>query len=387
VGGRDLALVGGRVLRPDSDEPTEATVLVGGGRIKAVDDPTNGATVEGGQAFGDGVDVLDVTGRLVLPGIVDLHGDAFERCLLPRPGVPIGVDLALADNDAQLLAAGITTAYLSATDSWEPGLRSRETLRQLVDGLGRRTGGPDVRLHVRHERCNVDGHDELVGLLEARQIAMLSYNDHTNDDGDLSMTQLQRTGLSADDLGGLQAERARQRQVGADQERELAEVARRVGCPTASHDPDRKEHLQRDLDLGVAIAEFPTSIDLAAAYRNEGIPVLLGAPNLVRGGSHLGNLSVADALAAGVGDILCSDYHYPSLLQAPFVAAAGGVLAFGPAWRQVSTAPARAAGLDDRGRIETGQRADVVIVAPPADDRPAIVEYVLTGGHRSDLRP
>ncbi len=388
MGDRQLALVGGRVLRPDADEPTEATVLIGDSRISAVHGLADGAVADSGPALGHGVEVVDVAGRLVLPGIVDLHGDAFERCLLPRPGVPVDVELALADNDAQLLAAGITTAYLSATDSWEPGLRSRETLRRLVDGLDRRTGGPDVRLHVRHERCNVDDHDELVRLLEAGRIAMLSYNDHTRDgDSGLSMTQFQRTGLSANDLGPLQADRARQRDIGADQERELADVARRIGCPTASHDPDCEEHLRRDLELGVAIAEFPMSIDLAAAYRKNGVAVLLGAPNLVRGGSHLGNLSVADALAAGAGDILCSDYHYPSLLQAPFVATTEGVMAFGPAWRQVSETPARVAGLDDRGRIGAGQRADLVVVVPPTDGRPAAVEHVLVGGRRSDLRP
>lgn len=201
------------------------------------------------------------------------------------------------------------------------------------------------------------------------------------------MTQLQRTGMEADELGALQVDRAAQRSTGAEQERELADLARRVGCPTASHDPHTEADLQRDRDLGVAIAEFPTSIELAERYRADGIPVLLGAPNLVRGGSHLGNLSVAEALVAGAGDILCSDYHYPSLLQAPFDATARGVLAFGPAWRLVSENPARAVGLEDRGRVEAGQRADLLIVEPAAGTTPARLVQMMVAGSLLAMRP
>jgi alpha-D-ribose 1-methylphosphonate 5-triphosphate diphosphatase len=193
--------------------------------------------------------------------------------------------------------------------------------------------------------------------------------------------------MEADELGALQVDRAAQRTAGAEQERELADLARRVGCPTASHDPHTEADLRRDRDLGVAIAEFPTSIELAERYRADGIPVLLGAPNLVRGGSHLGNLSVVDALAAGAGDILCSDYHYPSLLQAPFDATARGVLAFGPAWRLVSENPARAVGLEDRGRIEAGQRADLLIVEPAAGTMPAVLVQMMVAGALLAMRP
>lgn len=385
---RRTELVGGRVLLPGRDHPVPATVLVAGDRIAAID-------VAGAGRGAAPDEVIDVAGRWILPGIVDLHGDAFERCLMPRPGVTVGVDLALADNDLQLLAAGITTSYLSATDSWEPGLRSRQTLRALVDGLARRRAGPDVRLHVRHERCNTDRFDELVGLVAGGRVDLLSYNDHTHDEAErISTTQVQRTGLDPPALGALQVERAAGRARGAEQEGELAAAARRAGCPTASHDPSCVADLERDLALGVGIAEFPTSIELAGRYRAEGIPVVLGAPNLLRGGSHLGNLSVADALAAGAGDILCSDYHYPSLLHAPFAAARDGVVAFGRAWDLVSANPALAAGLTDRGRIEVGRRADLLVVDPPVGAggngaRPglATLERVLAAGRPTTLRP
>lgn len=369
----------GMVLLPDRDNPTPATITWNDGIIDQIGPPDLDVT---------GLPTIDASARLVLPGIIDVHGDAFERCVMPRGGVPIDTDIALQDNDGQLLAAGITTSYLSATDSWEPGLRSRETLRALVGGLDRRVGGPDVLLHVRHERCNTDDLDELLGWIEAGTVRMLSYNDHTLGHGSsfgtpakVSNTALARSGVDHDTLQQMQSEAAERRELGAVQEKALAEATKAAGCVTASHDANSQQHLQRDLDLGVAIAEFPTSIELSLLYKQEQIPVLFGAPNLVRGGSHLSNLSVGDALEAGVGEMLCSDYHYPSLLQAPFVAVASGLRTLGKAWRLVSTTPAAAAGLDDRGSLTVGHRADILVVdPPPSTGGPARIHRTIAAG-------
>ena len=146
------------------------------------------------------------------------------------------------------------------------------------------------------------------------------------------------------------------------QNQSLCWLAQTVSCPTASHDGSSFDDVQRDMRLPVDIAEFPMSIEIAQAYRNAGIRVMLGAPNLVRGGSHLGNLSVADALRLDEGDVLCSDYHYPSLLQAPFVIAETSTASLAAAWRCVSSAPAEVVGLGDRGVLEPGRRGDIVVV-------------------------
>jgi alpha-D-ribose 1-methylphosphonate 5-triphosphate diphosphatase len=177
------------------------------------------------------------------------------------------------------------------------------------------------------------------------------------------------------------------REQGVGQERRLAEVASIASCVTASHDAETIEDLQRDLDLGVAIAEFPTSIELATRYREHGIAVLLGAPNLVRGTSHLGNLSVREAWASGAGDLLCSDYHYPSLLAAPFCLVEHGIASMGAAWRAVSTVPADVAGLTDRGRLGSGQLADIVVVEPPAARQPPRVRRAVVGGETAFVGP
>ena len=344
----------GRVLVDGADEVAPGFVEWHDGRI---------ARVVTGE---DDVpaDAEDVGDALVLPGIVDVHGDAFERALMPRGGVVIDPDLALAANDAQLLAAGITTAYLSATDSWEPGLRSRETLVALVAARARRaTAAPRLEIHVRHERANTDGLEQLEAWVADGVVTMLSYNDHTGHS--ISASQVERSGVSRAELEARHAAAVGRLDTGAIQERRLAACARERSCVTASHDADTLDDLERDLELGVAIAEFPTTIDLAARYRDEGIAVVLGAPNLVRGGSHLGNLSVRDAWAAGVADLLCSDYHYPSLLAAPFCLVAAGLASIGGAWRAVSAIPAAVAGLSDRGRLVEGGVADIVVVDPP----------------------
>ena len=169
----------------------------------------------------------------------------------------------------------------------------------------------------------------------------------------------------------------------------MAEVAAAAACVTASHDADSEDDLVRDVRLGVAMAEFPTTIELARRYREQGIAVLLGAPNLVRGTSHLGNLSVRDAWAAGAGDLLCSDYHYPSLLAAPFCLVGCGLASFGSAWDAVSAVPARVAGLTDRGELRAGALADLLVVEPASSDpvRSPAVKRAIVGGELAFVGP
>lgn len=366
-------ITGGSVLEPGAPEPVAGSLAWSNDTISAV-----GADIDEPWDV-----VVDATGCWVLPGIVDIHGDAFERALMPRPGVPVALGPALDDNDVQLLAAGITTSFLSATDSWEPGLRSRETLRALADALPKRRGGPRLLLHVRHERCNTRDLHEIIDWLDDGTIRLLSYNDHTPGGivhvKGLTPGQIARSGVSEDELAARLEHAVGQRSRGMTQEEEISAAAARAGVVTASHDPAEQADLERDLDLGIGFAEFPITIELAHRYRDEGVPVLLGAPNLVRGGSHLGNLSVLDAVAEDAVDVLCSDYHYPSLLQAPFVLTAKGLASTAAAWSMVSARAAAAAGLDDRGVLEPGKLADVVVVEPPSDGAPKVRAAIVGG--------
>lgn len=375
-----LVIRGGAVLCPDGSTPrTDLSCR-------------DGMIVDIGEVGPADIDI-DATGALVLPGLVDIHGDGFERALMPRPGVFVGVAAAVAESRTQLLAAGITTAYVSVTDGWEPGLRSRATLRRLVEELATSDPGgvgPKLELHVRHERCNTDDIDELVGWVANGSISMLSYNDHTPGGiamvSALSELQVKRSGLDRKSLERCREQAIERREAGRTHEVRLAEAAHAAGIATASHDGSDDDDLARDLALGVDIAEFPLSIELAERYRDKGIAVLLGAPNLVRGSSHLGNLSVRDAWSAGVADLICSDYHYQSMLHAPFVLTGLGA-SLADAWHTVSRGPAVAVGRGDRGVLEPGACADVIVVDPPSGRRPARVRAVVVDGRLASLTP
>jgi alpha-D-ribose 1-methylphosphonate 5-triphosphate diphosphatase len=371
-----LHLAGCRTLLPDgSIRP--ADIAIEHGRIAAIG-AGSGATIDAG-------------GLLALPGIVDIHGDAFERQIMPRPGVAFDLDLALVDTDRQLIANGITTALHALTVSWEPGLRSNETAVDFVAALERLAGrlACDTRLHVRWEAYNLDAVATVESWIAAGQVALLAFNDHTpamlRRRGDVKqMTKYaERTGLSQEGFAALlEAVAARAVQVPGAVAR-LAGAARAAGIALASHDDVSPEMRAEYRALGVRIAEFPMTVETARAARAAGDSTIFGAPNVVRGGSHLGCPGAAEMIAAGACDILASDYYYPALHLAPFRLAKDGICPLGEAWRLVSTAPAAALGLGDRGTIEPGRRADLVLI----DDSGAVphIAGVFVAGRAAHL--
>lgn len=359
----NLAFQGATVLTPHG-WLHDATVLISDGKFIDVDQTTKPS----------GYLAIDATGLWMLPGIVDIHGDAFERMICPRPGVNLPLPMAIAENERNLLASGITTFYYSITDSFEPGLRSRETVRALIQFVmqtGRHELRTDSRIHIRHEQANTDHYDELEHWLETGQIHLLSLNNHLPPNTDEETLARYTKGLrqriklsDAEIRSMIEAAMARQDE-GLHQVEQLVQKAHQLSVPVASHDDETEDDVALSARRKVAIAEFPASIALAAQSRDYGAAVLMGAPNLVRGGSHVGYMSVADAAQAGVLDCLCSDYHYPSLFHAPFKLAELGLMPFADAWKVVSTHPANAAGIGHaKGAITPGHDADFLLVKP-----------------------
>lgn len=326
---------------------------------------------------------LDGHGLLLAPGLIDLHGDAFERQLMPRPGVHFPIDLALLETDRQMLANGITTAYHGLTWSWEPGLRGSEAAHAFVDAMARIKAdlACDTRLHLRHELANLDAVDTIVDWLAGGHIDLLAFNDHIHeilarrDNPEKMSVYAGRTGLKHDafmDL--LDSVHARRPEVPASLER-LAAAANRAGVPVASHDDNSPDMRRRMRALGSAICEFPLDEATAREAVDAGEQSILGAPNILRGGSHCGRLSAQPAAGAGLCTVLTSDYYYPSMLHAVFRLADDGTLPLARAWDLVSANAADAVGLGDRGRIATGRRADLVLVD---DSDPALPRVVAT---------
>lgn len=360
-------------------------VLTADGTIVEAELALSGSHIAGlGEGGGP---ALDAGGVLVLPGIVDLHGDAFERQMMPRPGVAFATDLALVDSDRQLAANGITTAFHAVTCSWEAGLRSLANAGQIVDRVTELQPrlACDTRIHLRHEAYNLDGEQPLVDWLADGRVALVAFNDHTPamlrrlGEPDRLARMAERTGLPVEDFTAqLAAVGARSGEIAASLAR-IGAAARAAGVPLASHDDTSPAVRTAFRDLGARICEFPTNRETAAAAVAAGDTVAMGAPNVVRGGSHLNLVGAAELVAAGLCSVLMSDYYYPALLQAPFHLARDRVLPFDRAWQLVSSGPADAAGLADRGRIAPGLRADLVLVDDRAPGLPRVVATIAGG--------
>ena len=349
---------GGRCLLP-GEGLVPADLVCGGGRI-----------VEIRRGGGLGRGGLDASGCLVLPGIVDIHGDAFERQIMPRPRTMFPLDIAMLETDRQLISNGVTTAYHGITVSWEPGLRSLEEARRIIaalDGLEPRLRS-DHRLHIRWETFALDEMAEVEALFKRAKKPLLAFNDHTTPSiagsradikirsaAERAMVDVERYWQILHDIA------ARAGEVPA-AIRRLAAAAACDGAPMLSHDDCLPEDRSAFRQMGVRIAEFPMNASTLDAAAEAGDVVVLGAPNVVRGGSHNGAIGAEQAIRQEKCSVLASDYYYPAPLQAVIALEQRGALPLEKAWDMISQAPAAACGLTDRGRIEEGLRADLVIL-------------------------
>jgi alpha-D-ribose 1-methylphosphonate 5-triphosphate diphosphatase len=370
----DISVEGGRALL--GGELFETSLQIAGGTISAV-----------GAEHGRGSLGIDARNLLVLPGIVDLHGDAFERQMMPRSGVDFPVDIALVDSDRQAIANGITTVFHATTWSWEPGLRSGNNARQLLKAIEamRPQLAADTRFHLRHETHNLDAETEIGQWLSERRIDLFAFNDHMDSTvAELAKPQkrsrmVERTGLSNEEFDRLvNCVASRAHDVPASIAR-LAKAGQAAGIRMLSHDDESPEMRRSFRARGVDIAEFPVNEETARQAAEAGDFIVFGAPNVVRGGSHTGWTKAADMIAKGLCSILASDYYYPAQLLAAFRLAADGVLPLAEAWDLISAAPARAAGLPDRGVLAERYRADIILVDDEAPLRPRIIAVIAAG--------
>ena len=366
----DILLEGGRTLI--GTELVETSLAVSGRDIAAMDASRGRARL-----------AIDARNLLVLPGIVDLHGDAFERQMMPRAGVDFPIDVALADSDRQAISNGITTVFHATTCSWEPGLRSADNARGLMEAIERQRPqfAADTRFHLRHETYNLDAEAEIAQWLMEGRVDLFAFNDHM--DGTVAdmvkprkrNRMVERTGLSGEEFDRLVS---RADEVPASVAR-LAAAARAAEVRMLSHD-DATPAMRREFrELGALIAEFPINEETAQAAASHGDAIVYGAPNVVRGGSHTGWTKASDMIAKGLCSVLASDYYYPAQLLAAFRLAADGVLPLTEAWNLVSAGPARATGLTDRGVLAEGRRADILLVDDDVPLRPRLIA-VISGG-------
>jgi len=354
----ETVLRGGNVLLP-GEGLRPCDIVVDGNQIIEV---SHGASYAGAR-------VVDASDCLVLPGIVDIHGDAFERQIMPRPKTMFPLHIATRETDRQLAANGITTAFHGITISWEPGLRSLKESERVIASIDDAETDllVDNRLHIRWETFAVDEVPAVIALMQRSKRPLLAFNDHTTPT--LTGTRMQsKVGKSAEramvDVETYRALLERQSEREAEVHtaiQVMAKLANQLDIPMLSHDDLSAEMRQFYRSLGVSLAEFPLNWETMEEAAAHGDDIIMGAPNVVRGGSHNGAISAEEAFRRGQCTILASDYYYPAPLHAAFKLAAKGLTSLERAWDLVSGAPARATRLTDRGMIAPGMRADILV--------------------------
>ncbi len=331
--------------------------------------------------------VVDLSGYRVLPGIVDVHGDGFERHVAPRRGAMKQMAEGLVAVEAELAANGITTGVLAQFVSWEGGLRSLEfadevlsTLRDVGDTLF-----TDLRAQLRFEVSLIDLYAALPEKVAEWGVRYVVFNDHLPHDRLAEGKKPPRlTGQALKAGRNPEAHFAMLMDLHANVAKAqgllgpLCAALGAMGVRMGSHDDHTGTDWATWQARGAHIAEFPETLEAAEAAKTDGGHVVLGAPNLVRGGSHKGNVSAVDLVAMGLCDALASDYHYPSPRRAALMLARSGLLDLAGAWALVSSGPAAVLGLHDRGTLEPGKRADIVVL--DGNDR---VAATLAGGRVS----
>lgn len=314
---------------------------------------------------------LDLAGYLVLPGIIDLHGDGFERHLAPRPTAPFDKVKAVGSAAAELAVNGITTAWFAQSWSWEGGFRSGPATVALLQALdaARPRLLPDVRVQIRLETHVIDEHAAVAEAVLSHGVDYVIFNDHLPEAVEMAAERPHRfaswasqTSRSAEEM--LAIVRAAQAQGPAVPAAlaTLAATFRASGVRMGSHDDASADTRAFYRGIGAPISEFPTTEAAARSAHAACEPVLMGAPNVVRGGSQTGNIAAADLIREGLVDALMSDYYYPALPQSAWGLVDTGLCDLPTAWAMISTTPARIMGLDDRGDLGPDARADIAVV-------------------------
>ncbi|WP_397543679.1 alpha-D-ribose 1-methylphosphonate 5-triphosphate diphosphatase [Roseovarius salis] len=370
--------------KPPAMRLTGATVLRGG-EMQA-----RSVVIEGGRISKGPLPEVDLTGYLVLPGIIDLHGDAFERHIRPRPGAVFSLEQGLIATDREAAAHGVTTAWLSQGWSWEGGHRDPGVAEQVLAVLDeyRPRVQTDLRVQLRCETHTVDTQDRLLEAIARHKVRYVIFGNRLDDTPSPSLWPDHELAACARSAGRtpdqhITAIREARKQAAAVPRHlcTLAAAFDEMGVLYGSHDDRDAETRETYSMIGARICEFPQTRAAAKLALAVGDPVVMGAPNVLRGGSCSGHVSAQRLIEAGECDVLVSDYCYPALAKAAFSLVDRGLLGLPRAWNMISQRPAEIMRMTDRGVIAEGKRADLVIVNESTRD----IEATLVAGRISHL--
>jgi len=358
-------------------------IEIDGSRISRVGE--SGSTRAGSHS---GAAVIDAGGCYVMPGMIDIHSDAIEKEIQPRPNTLFPINMAFYELEKKLAVSGITTMYHSLYLSDEWGVRDKDMVTGIISSIDRFRKTRSMinhKIHLRYELTFLEGLSILEKFIREKSIDFMSYMDHTPGQGQfrdaetLKSFTIQIYGREEKEVEAFM-DKTMELQAMIDWPRlvDLARLAKTRGIGLASHDDDTKENIDRLLECEGVVSEFPVNLETAVYAKAKGIHVCVGAPNIVRGKSHGNNMRAIDAITNNAADILCSDYLPGAMLPALFRLTGEGI-ELTEAVKMATLNPARALGIEqEAGTVEAGKYADLIIVELHQDY--PVVRQTLVGG-------
>ncbi|MBN1647286.1 MAG: phosphonate metabolism protein PhnM [Spirochaetales bacterium] len=349
---------------------------------------------------GPGTEQINAENDLLAPGFIDIHSDYIEHMAAPRPSCLIDFRTAIRESERELLAHGITTMFHSlsfykSTEFPDKIIRAPEHTRRLIEEIGNSAGSESLINNCFHARFEIDSLDrvpELEMYIKNGMVHLLSFMDHTPGQGQYRDLEIFRKTLkgykdvSDAEIDVMIDQSRKKEKLTLSAIKALAGLAGDAGIAVASHDDDSPEKVELNRQLGFTISEFPITMQAAARAKELGLFTVAGAPNVMLGGSHSGNISAADAIQAGLIDVLCSDYYPASLLHAVFQLYRENDLDLSQAFRLVTLHPAMAVNMDrDRGSLEEGKIADILLIRHSDDGFPYVRKAFIGGCEKLNM--
>ncbi|MFC2946799.1 phosphonate metabolism protein PhnM [Virgibacillus sediminis] len=338
--------------------------------------------------------LIDANGGYISPGFIDIHSDYIETLASPRPTSMMDFNVSLREAEKILISHGITTMFHSLSFYREDifhhkPMRNPENVQRMVDAIDATHNELHLirhRLHARFELDNIGEVNRLVENIEADKVHLLSFMDHTPGQGQYRDLEVYRRtlqgyrNLTDDDVQTVIVERQNSESMTLEKIKEVADIAINKGIAVASHDDDDMEKLEIVKSFGTSISEFPITLDVAKKASEMGLQTIVGAPNVLLGGSHSGNLAATEAIEHNCADILCSDYYPAALLHAIFTLHEKYGNDLHSMFQMVTLNPAKAVRMDNEiGSIKAGKKADILVIERMDDGYPMLTKTMVNG--------
>ena len=349
---------------------------------------------EGNVAKYNGYSIIDAAGGYISPGFVDIHSDYIEGIISPRPTCLMDFNMGIRETERILVSHGITTMFHSLSIYKGNGfahkpIRSPKNVNRLIDAINETHTSEHLirnRVHARLEIDNIDAVDRFIQNIEDGKVHLISFMDHTPGQGQYRDLEIYRktlqgfSELSDEEADEIIAENMTKEKIAFEQIQEIAQIAVDHNIAIASHDDDEIQKLSLVKSFGTTISEFPTTIEVARKAKELGLLTIAGAPNVLLGGSHSGNLSATLAIEQQTIDILCSDYYPAALLHSIFKLSEEYGQDLHEMFQLVTLNPAKAVQMDDDiGSIKEGKKADIIIIEKMDDGFPMVTTSIVDG--------